>query len=578
MLSNCNKTILKKPLSKLWVSASKTRNYLLNDPIIDYFKLINNKGNKNKFYKKKKILSFRDYLLDEGNKFEEKIYNELKKKFKKDIVKICDPIQSRQPKYFYNTVKEMEKGTPIIYQGVLYNIKKKIFGCPDLIVRCDYINKIFNTKVIEDKDLIKLSNNNYHYRIIDIKNSKLYFNSRNYTLRNKQNIKPFKSQIFIYNYCLGLIQNYTPTEAYILGNGSVQQKTEKKIKNIKYNNNSYDNAGIIDFSNFDSKYKELSFDAITWINDLNKNYTKWNLSPPSNINLYPNMNNYYDNPYKKRKIELAKKNHEITNIWNCSIEHRSNAFNNNIYAWNDIDCNSKTLGIVGKNSIIIDNMLDFHRNKDNTFKITKKIENINNWKNNNKLSMFVDFETINNLIPDINTYTFMIGIGWNENNKWKYKNFTTKNLTINEEERIFNEFIDLYTNLCSKHNDNNPNVFHWSYAEKTIYNNLCKKYNKNLDIPWFDLLEIFKNNMIFIKDCYNFSLKNVGKGLSSLGLINTTWDDNITDGLNAMFLSYKEYNKNRIINSNNKMMNDVIKYNEIDCKILWDIFNLLKKY
>ena len=42
----------------------------------------------------------------------------------------------------------MEKGTEIIYQGVLCDFENKVFGVPDLIVRSDYINKIFNEIVI----------------------------------------------------------------------------------------------------------------------------------------------------------------------------------------------------------------------------------------------------------------------------------------------------------------------------------------------------------------------------------------------------------------------------------------------
>ena len=45
----------------------------------------------------------------------------------------------------------------------------------------------------------------------------LHLNVDEKTIRNSINIKPFKTQIYIYNNCLGKIQGYNPPESYILG-------------------------------------------------------------------------------------------------------------------------------------------------------------------------------------------------------------------------------------------------------------------------------------------------------------------------------------------------------------------------
>ena len=481
----------------------------------------------------------------------------------------------------------MKKGTYIIYQGVLYDVKEKIFGCSDLIVRSDILNQIFTTPIISKENEIinapNLGKQKYHYRIIDIKNSKLHFNTNNDTLRNTQNIKPFKSQIYIYTHCLGVIQGYTPSEGYILGNSWVQEKYVDKKKVITCSNSSFDRGGIINFDNFDNKYKQLSFDAINWIRNLNKNHKKWKLSPPSNKYLYPNMNNKLDGKYHNQKQELASKNFEITSIWNCSIEHRQNAFDNNIYSWKDKDCNSKMLGINGKRSILIDKMLEFHRSNNNIFQINKKIPNINNWKNKNKLLMFIDFETINNFIDNNDTYLFMIGFGWQDlNDKWNYKNYTTINTSKLEEYRIVKKFINDYNKICKEYNDDQPCVFHWSHAEKTIFNKIKNKYNLNCRFNysnWIDLLKIFKDNMIFVNGCYNYGLKNVARQMYIHKLIKTNWTNDLSNGLDAMFLAYKEYDKKNNINlKKNNLFKKIIKYNEIDCKVLWDIVNYIKKY
>ena len=92
--------------------------------------------------------------------------------FSNNIIKICDSYEARNIIHFQNTLKELNKGTKIIYQGVLYDYEKKIFGVPDLIVRTDILNDFFtNFTLSRSNQIIKaplLDINKYHYCIIDI--------------------------------------------------------------------------------------------------------------------------------------------------------------------------------------------------------------------------------------------------------------------------------------------------------------------------------------------------------------------------------------------------------------------------
>ena len=56
-------------------------------------------------------------------------------------------------------------------------------------------------------------------------------------------------------------------------------------------------------------------------------------------------------------------------------------------------------------------------------------------------------------------------------------------------------------------------------------------------------------------------------------MIDTVWDDNMS-GLDAMFKSWKEYNLGDIKKS--KIFKQVIRYNEVDCKTMFEILNYLK--
>lgn len=586
-----------------WIAASKTRNYALDDPCLDYFrafniKNINDKPTKMKFsfepsskYEREnksiyEATSFIDFLLISGNNFEDNIIKKLNKKFKNDIIKICNSYEARNMKFYNKTLDEMKKGTPIIYQGVLYNFKHKIFGSVDLLVRSDYINKLVNINVMNNDDQkIKapLFNKNYHYRVIDIKHSKLHFNTDEETLRNNNNIKPFKTQIAIYNLALGEMQGYLPDESYILGNGWILNKTINKVNYEKSSKNPFNKLGRISYINKDNKYYDTALNAISWIKELNEN-SNFNHNPPNDIRIYPNMSNNYDGYYHKLKKDIAKKYNEITDIWNCGVKNREIAFKNNIKSWKDPNCNIKTLGITGKKkSKIINDILKFNQAKNKLINIDKISHNKNNWKNQD-LTFYVDFETINSILMNSNKnlslerdYIFMIGIGWTipNNNVWNYECLYINNLSEFEEEELIKKFNNKIKILENKYNTK-ANIIHWSSAEVINYNKINRLYNNKFDnINWFDLLKFFKDNNILVLDCLNFSLKTIAQNMFKHGLIKSNWNETMSSGVDAMFYAWKEFNNSNSICNSDKFK-EIIKYNEIDCKTMYEILEYLR--
>lgn len=592
-------------LSEDWIAASKTRNFALDDPILDYcraynvkdiddnpVKMINNFEPSSRIERKNKSLedstSFVDFLLTSGNKFEDEIINSMNKKFKGEIVKICNGIDSRNMKHFDETLNEMKKGTPIIYQAVMYNFQHKVFGSADLLIRSDYLNKVVNCEIIsKDVECIRapLLKEDYHYCVVDIKHSKLHLNTDAQTIRNNHNIKPFKTQIAIYNLALGEMQGYLPNQSYIIGNGWILNKFHNKKEIVEQSDDPFNKFGVIDLKNNDSSYYDKALDAVSWIKDLN-NSEHFSHKPPNDDRLYPNMCNTYDGIYHKFKSQLANDVSEISSVWNCGYVNRLNAFKSDVKSWKSEKCNSKLLEIKGeKKCKIIDEMLNFNRKRDKIININKIDNNKRNWRSDG-LTLYVDFETINSSllnsskITKLNIdgdYIFMIGIGWKEpnNRKWNYKYLITQNISLLEEKRILGEMIEIINDLNTKYNTN-ANVYHWSNAEVSIFNRVNYKYgNIFQNINWFDLLTFFKENNILILDCLNFSLKTIAKSMCKYGLIKSKWDTGLDNGLDAMFFSWREYLKKKNV-ENSDVFKSVIEYNEIDCKVLFEIHNYLK--
>jgi hypothetical protein len=267
-----------------YVSPSSIKNYLLKDPCLDWIK-----------HTTKRTKEERDklqYLFKMGNQFEEQVMKEIRTKYPSDHIRISTNIYDLTEQRMNDTVNAIYKGIPIIEQAVLYNHKNRTYGIADILIRSDYINKLFNKKILDDtnKRATKLKGN-YHYVVIDIKWTTLELCVKDQLIRNSQRFPAYKGQLAIYNSALGLIQGYTPSKAYILAKG---WKVTKKNKTTR-GNNCFDLLGVVDFSSFDNKYLDLTSKAIKWIRDIRYNGHQMELE--SNTNLYPNMCNKYDNPY-----------------------------------------------------------------------------------------------------------------------------------------------------------------------------------------------------------------------------------------------------------------------------------------
>ena len=112
--------------------------------------------------------------MNMGNEFERHIIDRIIEKHYINFVKIAESYQAKELEKYRATLKEMKRGIPIIHQAVLHNPTTKEYGCVDLLVRSDYINK-----------LCKMSNNNIHH-IFEIKIMIPIFKYRDFS-QNKYN-------------------------------------------------------------------------------------------------------------------------------------------------------------------------------------------------------------------------------------------------------------------------------------------------------------------------------------------------------------------------------------------------------
>lgn len=527
-------------IDSTYVSASSTRNFLLDDPLLDW---LDKYGTTKGYSKNISPYSFSSYIMNLGKKFESHVFSYIKQKFPNEYVNI--PTFYGKEYSEKTTLEQLQKGTPIIYQGFLVNHKNKTYGYPDLIIRSDYLNRLFEKEVITSEKAKKgcgLSSD-YHYRIIDIKYSTINI-LKNKIISNTGSSFAYKGQVYIYNEALGRIQNFIPRYSYILGRG-YKEGDENTIYNP------LQTCGIVDFKT-EQDIKENIDKCLVWFDRLHREGASWDIYPqPSVRELYPNMKNENDT-WMTVKSNLAKAVNEITLVWNCGIGDRNYLHSLGIISYLDERCNSDTISKCGKNiNTKIDNILCVNRGKEMDKKKREKVL---------PKGYYVDFETISN-IYDITGNSperlVMIGvIGEDENGIEKETVLTADDLTDLSEKYIISQFLEMIT----PNGENNPVVYHYSDYEPRYFKKKLETLGieTSVNIQWIDLLEIVKEENMYYKGCLNFSLKSY---MNVFGYEKLETD--ILNGNEAMVALIKYYTE-----KDTKVIDKIKEYNIIDCRML----------
>lgn len=681
-----------------WVSATKTKNYLLNDQAVDWLSYYFDKygieetdlTNEEKETNKKllKDASHLNILLEGGNIFERKVYDELKNIYGDDFVEVMDDKDMdifRNKRTIDGVLRDknkcvyelMNKGIPIIAQAPLINDTNRTYGIADILIRSDYLEVMFNvfnpdTEITQKASKLKMIKGmKYHYRVIDCKWTTMVLCVDGTTIRNNGFFPAYKGQLAVYTAALGILQGYTPNYSYIMakawkiGKTNIDSAEEHLYKGFS----AFDRLGIIDYKGKDRQFLNATKESIKWMQSVMTTGREWRYgkTEPSIPELYPNMNKNINPVFDKVKNKIATRYGDPTMVWFVGTKNRDIAHQNGIYDIRDPKCTIEKLGIKrSARGEIIEQLIDINKYDQKNIISPKRIKNdICGWQTDHVLDYYVDFETINyNLYIDPsdmdidNSYfdsdvSFMIGFGFTHNSKMSskmiidsleidtskcnyYSNidhekgweficlYLSKFNLKNEMEmfRIFFQFIIVREMIArtiydSKNQSMKSKMFHWTEAEirflrrgmnrmksgdyakyymenkklnfvninndKKIterevqceLNSLINKFNQN--VIWIDMCKIFEKEPIVIKGSYRFKLKHIGNAFYKNNLIDTKWDDGaMSDGFRAMLEAIKLYRSDEVMSYDHHLYKDIILYNEVDCRVIWEIVRYLR--
>jgi hypothetical protein len=607
-------------------SASSVHNFILNDPIMDWLKYkkeppgtttttttsttttsttttttylenIDESEQQNRFF---------NFITDQGKKFENKVIVQIREILdSKNIsfVKIANCKEDiRDEGKYKETIKAMNDQIGVIYQAVLHgNDDFKAFGSPDLLIRSDVVDCLFDKKI---DDVPKKTNGNYNYVVIDIKFCTLKLRADGKFLLNDARMPANKAQIMIYNELLQIAQDYKPRYCFVLGRGWKYTKKNECFECSRFN----ERLGTIDIIDKDKEYNQKIKEAFVWLDSIREEGSGWTWNPPSVPELYPNMCNKYDNGNREKK-KIASEIDEITQMWNCGVKQRELAHKKGIFKLSDPRLTSEIMGFPqGTNRTkTIDRMLKFNQGLigQNSLVIPQYIDNNPyDWQTDVRVEFFIDFECFSNIFDDFSilpntsgpgedqdemSMVFMTGLGVSiktlENDtvktKWEYYNFRVPELTNDHEFEMIDQFYKKVEEKCNEYNIKieNAKIYHWGNIEQSIISKLYKKYQDKHDwenLCLIDFCRIFQDDSILIKGVYGFGLKSVGKGLIGHGLINmSSWEDNVGDGLDAMVQAYNIYNNPG--HNHETTVGNLIRYNHTDVRMIEKIINYLRK-
>ena len=550
------------------IQFSLLKNYLINDPILDYFNIHEND------YHKDDISYYKNYIIKESNDY--------KFKFFKKIIEISE-LNILIQNNIQETIQKIKNNIPLIIQGILFDENEKLLISCDIIIKYKLFRKLF-PKIINIPFHLLLKKNDY--LLINISYSTVNFNIDLKNIHNDNLIFYKKCKLYSFQ---KIFNQYTKYKSY-----NFIMAKEYKYKNILLSKKEF-----IGFVSINDKIKYKIKNARNWIHYLKENNHKIQLYPePSCNELYPNMN-HNESEWENEKLKLANEIKEITLIWKISYDQRCGFLDKNIKCWDDPKLLNELKNTKNKN--IQEKII--HINQQNDILISPRISISNDFKKillKSKYDLFFDIESFlsfdekNGLFDDIikkkDPILAIIGLIHNE----KYKDFTIQDFTIQSEKKIIHNFANFLHYLSNKNNtiasnstiaeqNNNANeiinIYHWGQAELNYF----KYINENYPLISFhkfnliNVLDYFRTEPIIIQGIFNFGLKSIGSALYKHKFIKTTWNKN-DNGLETM-IRFKEIciHHNRLIPLKRYVeVKEIIEYNRIDCQVLYEIVDLLR--
>jgi hypothetical protein len=581
-----------------WVSASKTRHFIQDDPLLDW---LDRYGEAKGFQPDTMLDGYdprtdlRAMLLERGKQFEDGVVG-LIHRTGLESIHIGDGWQdARDLAAAERTVTAMRQGIPIIEQAVLRDPSRRTYGAVDLLVRSDLLGRIVDEGLDPDEATVGapgVGARAWHYRVVDIKFRVLDLLKDG---RAAGDLLPYMAQVWVYNAALGRIQGYLPPAAHLLGRSWTQgrDRGEGCLERLAR----VDHDRVL---NDQSTVAEVVSAGLGWVRRLRQEGAAWDVLPePSVPELYPHMRHGQDAPWHTAKAAIARALGELTLLPAMTPQRRLAAHRQGIRRWDDPRVSAGSLGITTPSfAAKCDAVLAANRTDAPDILLPERLQAADPaWRTPAALEFYVDFETVNNLNDDFSqlpraggqTLIFQIGCGrWTDQGEWAFGQWTVDRLHEPDEARMIDAWVAYMDGFRTERGLawDAVRLVHWSPAEKAFlvnaYNAAAKRHPEAHwpDLPWFDaLVQVARPGPLTVQGAFDFGLKSIAKAMHAHGLIETSWGDGPTDGLGAMVGAWwcdGEAARRGSSMRDLELMQQIGAYNEVDCRAMAEVLRWLR--
>jgi hypothetical protein len=573
-----------------WVAASRTRNACLENTLADWLELYGDQRGFKRDPEPDPRCDFQAFLFRQGQRFEAAILDHLGSRAR--VYRVPDGArQARSLDAGKATYEAMVRGEAIISQGVLWNPENRTYGVADLLIRSDVLLQLFPDAIGSNEAAVPapgLGAGNWHYRVADIKFSKIEINKEGHASNGHL---PFMVQTFLYNEALGRIQGYLPPCSYLLGRGSTKGKdvstnAMRRLVPVPH-----------DCTIGQVPLRKAAQEAVDWVRRLRSEGSNWDpRSAPRLPELLPNLGES-SFPWSAAVSLLAQETEDPTLAWWVGAPGRARAFLAGVERWTDPRFNARVAGVAGERGQRLDMILEVNRAAAGPAVSPVRIENRRKeWGTARGVEFYVDFETVSNLnddfarIPEQNgqPLIFMIGCGHIEQGQWKFSCFVAEQLNPDAEATIIEQWLAHMEEVRQRLAPATalPLVFHWSAAETASFSGLKSARQRSAtraqewkEPNWFDFLTVMRAEPVVVRGPMGFGLKTVVKSLKAHGLIETEWNDSVTDGLGAMAGAWwcsAEAQARSCSLKEIDLMSEITAYNEVDCRAMQEVIHYLR--
>ena len=591
-----------------WVSASRTRNHVLDQPLLDW---LDRYGEEHGFERdpEHEPTDFLHFLFGKGNAFEAAVVEHLRGLV--EVRTIVPEDAGREVRQDLAVAEEtfaaMAEGVPIVFQGTLRDAETRTYGGPDLLVRSDVLADLFPQSFSEGDAAAAapdLGLKDRHYRVVDIKYSTLHLAAKG-ELGNGGSAPAYKAQVYLYNQALGRLQGYLPPEAFVLGRGWEQTRRGETTRV----GNCMDRIAPIakDYASYGrGRLSDQVEGAVEWLRRVRREGGDWQVLPePSVEELRPNAKGDAGE-WSSAVKEIVEQSADLTQLWWVGVAKRREANGQGLMRWTDPRVTPKAVGVEGRTTQPrLQALLDVNREAGADVRPPRIEAARGEWFEEAPVEFYVDFETVGDLDDDFSgiperggqPLIFMIGCGHMEEGEWRFECFITDRLDERSEAEIIDDWFEHMTAVRDRLAPGvDPRVIHWAPHEtitlETAFDAAVKRHeatgwqHTRTGQPWphpnwFDFLNrVVKEEPVVVRGSHAFGLKAVTNAMHNLGLVETKWGEGPVDGLGAMVGAW--WCDRQAAEAGGSMreldlMDSIERYNEVDCKAMMELVRYLRQ-